>query len=115
MAIDYQKLALRANQLLAENGQPMVLTKITHTDNGDGSFDSSETTHDGVGLVASITQADHAQFVELLATDAVIVCVFDEAPERGDRITANDRDWDIVQVNEVAPSGLVILHKIQVR
>lgn len=115
MAINYPKLAAKAKQLITQNGQSMVLTKVTRTDNGDGSFSSSEMAHDGVGLVASITQSDHAQFVELLATDAVMVCVFDEAPERGDRISANGRDWDVVQVNEVAPSGLVILHKVQVR
>lgn len=115
MAIDYAKLRAKADRLLAENGQPVTLKRMTYVDNGNGGFDESFVEVGGNGVIVGIKERDHALFAEIQAGDAMLVCVLDAKPEIDDAVTANGQQWSVVSVVDVNPANHQLLYKLQVR
>ena len=115
MAVDYNRIKGVAERLIRENGQSVTLTQITSTDNGDGSVDEIEVQYIGSGVVSGFTERDENTFADLQANDAKIICTLPVRPERGDQITANGKDWRIVDFRDVNPANVSLIYILQCR
>ena len=115
MAIDYNRIKGVAERLISENGQPVALSRIDSVDNGDGSVTETEVLHIGSGVVSGFTERDDKTFADLQANDAKLICTFPVRPERGDKITANGKDWRIVDFRDVNPADLSLIYIVQGR
>ena len=115
MAINYNRIKDVAERLIRENGQPVTLSRIDSTDNGDGSVTEAEVLHIGSGVVSGFTERDDKTFADLQANDAKLICTLPVRPERGDKVTANGKDWRIIDFRDVNPANVSLIYILQCR
>lgn len=115
MAIDYNLIKGVAERLVRENGQPVTLSRIDSVDNGDGSVTETEVQHIGSGVVSGFTERDDKTFADLQANDAKLICTLPVRPERGDKVTANGKDWRIIDFRDVNPANVSLIYILQCR
>lgn len=123
MAIDYDEIASDAIAALEEVGQPVVVHKP-----GIGGANGGYTP--GVGAAPTIPPQDiegigglfgyKAQYIDgtsILQGDQRMLLApkITEAPQVGWTISANSKTYRIVSVERVAPAGVVVLYKLQLR
>lgn len=115
MAINYNRMRELAERLISDNGQAVTLKKQATIDNGDGSVMQTVTEHQGSGVVSGFNTHDNAQFSEVQAGDAKLICTLPVLPHRGDKVTANGQEWSVVEVRDINPASLSVLFILQLR
>lgn len=120
MAIDYQSIADGALASLADAGQPVTIHKPS---TGGGYVP-------GVGVVPAEPGQDFAGVGALLGykqsqIDGQSILQGDQrlllapqiaaAPVTGDTVTPQGKTYNVIAVERVAPAGVVVLYKLQLR
>ncbi|MDR0216187.1 MAG: hypothetical protein LBJ15_19630 [Comamonas sp.] len=118
MAIDYDEIAAGALESIAEAGQPVTL----HRKGPPGPFVPGQPVtptvvdYPGTGAVFGYKQRDidgtlikHGDQRMLLAPQIEV------APKTGDTMTAGASVYNVVDVGIVAPAGVAVLYKLQLR
>lgn len=120
MAIDYAKAADGALAALAKAGMPVTL----HTPSTAGGYvpgvgvvpDSPGESHEGVGALLGYRQ-DQIDGTSILQGDQKLLLApqIAKPPQAGWMITAGGTTYSIKHVERVAPAGVAVLYKLQLR
>ena len=113
----YNDLALTADDLLAEFGQPVTIRHTESTyDPSTGS--SSQTVTDTVTVGAKFPYGDKAiNGTLILSGDEQIYLspVGVSSLAVGDRVIFGADTYSIVRIKTIAPAGVAVVHELQVR
>lgn len=120
MAIDYDEIAAEALATLEEAGQPVVV----HKPGAGGGYvpgvgvvpAEPARNFDGTGAMFGY-KAQNIDGVSVLQGDQRLLLApqIVEPPQVGWTVTASGATYNIVRVERVAPAGMVVLYKLQVR
>lgn len=114
----YNDLAATAVELLAEFGMPVTLVRVIPGayDPDTGTSTNTTANHDGIGVKLDYEQRE-IDGTQIRRGDQRVYMAPDLAvtPRTGDTLTIGVESWQVIESRPLSPSGVVVLHDIQVR
>lgn len=118
MAIDYDEIAAGALESIAEAGQPVTL----HRKGPAGPFvpgqpvTPSVLDYPGTGTLFGYKQRDiDGTLIKHSDQRLLLAPQIDVEPKTGDMVAVSGSSYAVVNVEVVAPAGVVVLYKLQLR
>lgn len=115
----YDGMAATAQKLLTQFGQPVALRRYTGgvldpiTDTVSGATQVDEQT---TGIISAIDKRrDEVLGASAMAGDMLFTLTAEVEPLQDHLIVADGQEWSIVRIIPVAPAGIPLIYKIQVR
>ena len=120
MAIDYAEIAAESLESIAEAGQSVTLHKAGTDDVyiPGGQPGGVTLARDIPGIAAVFGYKQSAiDGVQILQGDQRMLLApqIAEEPRKGDTVTANGKTYNVMAVERVAPAGVPVLYKLQLR
>lgn len=120
MAIDYEEIAADALEAIEEAGQAVMLN-IPGTGGGYvpgvGVVPANPaTTHEGIGVPLGYKSKDiDGTLIKQGDQRCLVAPQIAAAPKPGHTLTASGTTYNVVAVERVAPAGVPVLYKLQLR
>lgn len=117
MTADYSEEAATAAELLAEAGMTVTLTYATESTYTPGTgVTKVEATESAAGVLLEYSTSDrNGTDIKQHDKRLLVAPTLARIPQKGDRFTIAGEAYQVIHNNVLAPTGVPLLHDVQVR
>lgn len=115
--VDFSALADTAQRLLSSNGQTLIFTRqiVASSDPVTGINSYALSNYSGKGAGFDYINSEIDGEVIKKGDVRIVLESVDTKPLQNDKVTYNGSVYRVMNIEEVSPSGVVVIYKLQVR